>query len=415
MVKLRVKNFGPIKDGFSEDDGFMEIRRVTVFIGEQGSGKSTIAKLYSTFLWLEKAFFCGFDITNNFSTQDFIKLCSNQLLPDFYFNKATDFKYIGSYCIFSFANETFTADFIDSDNYIRPKIMYVPSERNLVSVLENVDETKNLPMMLKLLQKEIQRAKREFIPNLMESHRTLFMHKYSIKYDSSRDFIVITDKNSGVSVPLYMSSSGLQSVIPLMIVTDFLGLEIESSILDKLKKLSTSEQNVILSKITNEEFRKNLEIFFTSGLGTANLEKSIKEFIFAFKKYINMSFVNIVEEPEQNLFPDYQKRIVESLVSHTNQNFTNQLLITTHSPYVLGVLNNCIYAGNLTKQGKNCVSVIPLNRQVSVEKVSAYKIEDGKIRSIISADLHLINNSEIDGCSEIINADYKKLEDIEFS
>ena len=293
--------------------------------------------------------------------------------------------------------------------------MYVPSERNLVSVLENVDETKNLPMMLKLLQKEIQRAKREFIPNLMESHRTLSMHKYSIKYDSSRDFIVITDKNSGVSVPLYMSSSGLQSVIPLIIVTDFLGLEIESSILDKLKKLSTSEQNVILSKITNEEFKKNLEIFFTSGLGTANLEKSIKEFIFAFKKYINMSFVNIVEEPEQNLFPDYQKRIVESLVSHTNQNFTNQLLITTHSPYVLGVLNNCIYAGNLTKQGKNCVSVIPLNRQVSVEKVSAYKIEDGKIRSIISADLHLINNSEIDGCSEIINADYKKLEDIEFS
>lgn len=90
-------------------------------------------------------------------------------------------------------------------------------------------------------------------------------------------------------------------------------------------------------------------------------------------------------------------------------------MITTHSPYVLGVLNNCIYAGNLTKQGKDCSSIISLNRQVSVDNVSAYKIEGGTIHSIISGDLHLINNSEIDGCSEIINEDYQKLEDIEFS
>ena len=37
------------------------------------------------------------------------------------------------------------------------------------------------------------------------------------------------------------------------------------------------------------------------------------------------------------------------------------------------------------------------------------------IYSIISGDLHLINNSEIDGCSEVINEDYQKLEDIEFA
>ena len=415
MSKLRVKNFGPIKDGFSENDGFMEIRKVTVFIGEQGSGKSTVAKLYSTFLWLEKAFFCGFDITSNFSAQDFIKLCSNQLLPDFYFNAKTDLKFIGNYCSFSFKDGIFYFDINDSDNYIRPKIMYIPSERNLVSVLENVDGIKNLPTMLDLLQKEIRKAKKNYIPNITESTRSLSLDNYSIKYDSLNDSIIIVEKKSNVSVPLTMSSSGLQSVIPLMIITDFLGLEVEKSILEKLRNLTSTERDEIMTNIYDESLAKNLEVFFTSGLGQIKLEREIGKYENLFRKYINSRFVNIVEEPEQNLYPDYQKEIVESLVLHANQIRENQLLVTTHSPYILGVLNNCIYAGNLTKQGKDCSSIIPLNRQVPVERVSAYKIKNGKIRSIISDELHLINNSEIDGCSESINSDYQKLEDIEFS
>jgi len=45
MKKIRVKNFVPIKAGFKENDGFFCIPKLTVFIGNQGTGKSTIAKL----------------------------------------------------------------------------------------------------------------------------------------------------------------------------------------------------------------------------------------------------------------------------------------------------------------------------------------------------------------------------------
>jgi len=54
MNKIRIKNFGPIKEGYLENDGWMDIKKVTVFIGSQGSGKSTVAKLFSTLSWLEK-------------------------------------------------------------------------------------------------------------------------------------------------------------------------------------------------------------------------------------------------------------------------------------------------------------------------------------------------------------------------
>ena len=37
----------------------VDINKVTVFIGSQGSGKSTVAKLISTFMWIEKALVRG--------------------------------------------------------------------------------------------------------------------------------------------------------------------------------------------------------------------------------------------------------------------------------------------------------------------------------------------------------------------
>ena len=55
MSRIKIKNFGPIREGFVDNDGWMDIEKVTVFIGDQGSGKSTVAKWISTFSWLEKS------------------------------------------------------------------------------------------------------------------------------------------------------------------------------------------------------------------------------------------------------------------------------------------------------------------------------------------------------------------------
>ena len=60
MSKIRIKNFGPIKVGFTETlpngtvNEWLDVKKVTVFIGNQGSGKSTVAKLISTLAWIEK-------------------------------------------------------------------------------------------------------------------------------------------------------------------------------------------------------------------------------------------------------------------------------------------------------------------------------------------------------------------------
>lgn len=48
MSRLIIKNIGPIKDVD------IKLNKVNVFIGQQSSGKSTIAKIISFCSWLEK-------------------------------------------------------------------------------------------------------------------------------------------------------------------------------------------------------------------------------------------------------------------------------------------------------------------------------------------------------------------------
>ena len=47
--ELYIEHFGPIIEAR------VPINKITVLIGQQGSGKSTIAKLYSLFVWMEKS------------------------------------------------------------------------------------------------------------------------------------------------------------------------------------------------------------------------------------------------------------------------------------------------------------------------------------------------------------------------
>lgn len=108
--KLKVKNFGPITTGYEnpEEDDFFYISRCSVLIGEQGGGKSTIAKITATLLWLEKDFIQKRKDFTKFTAGDLRLLCRNQKI-DTYF-------YYNTYICFESSNFTF----IYEDSGFRP-------------------------------------------------------------------------------------------------------------------------------------------------------------------------------------------------------------------------------------------------------------------------------------------------------
>ncbi len=116
----------------------------------------------------------------------------------------------------------------------------------------------------------------------------------------------------------------------------------------------------------------------------------------------------ILEEPETHLFPDSQKLMVELLAMFYNAG--NGVIFTTHSPYVLGEINNLIFAGTLYKENKQGVQrIVDKDFAIDLSDLQALFVEDGIISDCMDYGLGQIDNLKIDGISKVINEEYEKL------
>ena len=161
MAKLKIKNIGPIKSTNNLKNGYIDFDGVTVFIGNQGTGKSTISKIYSTLTWIEKALVRG-DFNVNYISQynRFKKQLAYQNIGN-YLNDDSYIDYIGkAYQIIYRNGKVEVIENLDKDTeYLFPKIMYVPAERNFVSTVERPDLVKRLPLPLYTFLEEYEYAK----------------------------------------------------------------------------------------------------------------------------------------------------------------------------------------------------------------------------------------------------------------
>lgn len=287
MSRIRIKNFGPIKEGYLEDDGWMDISKVTMFIGNQGSGKSTVAKVISTLLWLEKAINRGDVKGLNFQT--FENFFEYQRIKSYFKKKDTIIDYEGERINICYNPQLNTTPIIEEkreSNYSVPQIMYIPAERNFLSVVKNAYEVTNIPESLDTFSQELLKCQKDLRGNLITLPISELKYKYNEEEDSS--YILGED----FELNLLEASSGLQSFIPMYLVTKFLSDELFEG------------EKVLLKRLTvKQRVRKEDEInsiMFDDTISDKEKDKKEKEIN---AKYLNSCLLNIVEEPEQNLYP----------------------------------------------------------------------------------------------------------------
>lgn len=404
MVKLKVKNFGPIKEGFSENDGFMDISPITLFCGNQATGKSTIAKLFSTFTWLEKAVFRNdYDEASVANKEFFINFLKNQRIHE-YIKDNSEIVYIGNACIFSYVNNNFSVSVNEAQlkNYIRPKIMYIPAERNLLTILEDADKIQKLPVMLSILLERYRNARKK----LAQDPYSLPISNIKIKYDSINNITSVFSDNSQV-VDISNSSSGIQSITPLSLISDYLAKSVTQDVFSNIQKLSVAERDKIKKDIQQfndkelaDTLLKELNMYFLAGSKQGISEKNVYLMKTILQYYFNQCFINIVEEPEQNLFPESQNKVLYHLLECFNRNPNNQLMITTHSPYIISYLTLCAKAYELKSKGINLEKIstlVPIESIVSGKTITIYETnEDGRIELLkpyesLPSDENLLN------------------------
>lgn len=335
MSKIRIKNFGPIKEGFDTEDGFMDIKKVTVFIGDQGTGKSTVAKLISMLTWMEKAINRGDIEIGGISFATIFEIAKYQGIRS-YFLMHTEIHYIGRlYSIkFDQVNDMWPLiTIVERPKYIVPQVVYVSAERNFLTTIASAYDVKNLPGHLVDFAQELKRAQRE----LDGAKIDLPIRGYSYQYLETIDQSFIYGNDYQVN--LLEASSGLQSLVPLYIVSQNL-----SSCIGEKKDELRESLSISQSIRRNEEIAK---LMLDKSLSDDEKKVRLEQIS---SKYRNACFINIVEEPEQNLFPNSQRVILNSLLEFNNMTKGNKLIMTTHSPYIISYLGIAVQGHNLLEK-----------------------------------------------------------------
>lgn len=363
MSRIRIKNFGPVKGSYQENDGWLDIKKVTLFIGNQGSGKSTIAKLISTFTWIEKALVRG-DYDKKWFEQKgrLRKEYLNFHRLENYFKNNTVIEYQGEVYSMIYRNDSVVIN-ESSNTYPLPQIMYVPAERNFISYMKSAKELRLSSESLQGFLTEFNNAK-----TAMKELVRLPINNVDLEYIDSTDTLNL--RGEDYKLDLIEASSGFQSLVPLFLVSDYLAK-------------SVKEQSENKESMSNEErarFKKNVaDIMNNNSLTDVQKREAISAIASKFNK---TAFINIVEEPEQNLFPSSQWKILQSLLEFNNMNNGNKLIITTHSPYIINYLTLVVKADELkrkicTEEIKNKIQkIVSLDATINSDNLAIYELDE---------------------------------------
>lgn len=335
--RLIVRNFGPITNLD------IEIRPLTLFIGTQGSGKSTIAKLLTICRELAH-------IPDGIQKRDVI---FHDYGLDEYFQDDSYFSYTINGIGVKYENGQFAFPLPDERTEIK-SALYVLAERNLVGSLSEAVASMwsaKIPISSLLLE----------CMGLFERAAKMFP-RYEIPFfgvdyvrRDHRNMIELRGKNK--LLPLSVSSSGLQSAIPMLMVIDY-----------------------ALQAGDNDAF--------------------------------------VIEEPEQNLFPENQREVLGFIASRLTAGTKRQFVITTHSPYMLSSLNVLMLAYRLYQQAEyreQAAEVVKPQLMVNPSDVAVYSLEPGGevfCKSLISEKTGMVSVNELDTASILIGEDFNRLYDL---
>lgn len=342
MNTIIIRNIGPIKDVT------LNLNKVNVIMGPQSSGKSTIAKIISYCQWVEKRFILDGEYEYEFEEQfmEFHRISDVYFSEDSLIDYKSDTVHI-SYSGLSNEQKITRVEDELNNNFLNHKNIYIPAERNFVSAIPDLGKYKRTNDNIMNFLYDWYEVKKKYTKENIYPILNLGISYYHIQEKDS-DTLVL--KDSQKELLLNNASSGLQSVLPMLLLLDYLtqGLYNEKTTesvneKEQMEKVINFFIKDFIKKYDNEE-KKNefIKLIEENKLPVNKAEiEEIGRNVDARIKYHFSSF--IIEEPEQNLFPKTQRDLIYYMLSLINdKDRGHKLLLTTHSPFILYALNNCM-------------------------------------------------------------------------
>lgn len=335
---IEIRNFGPLKNAR------VELGFANLIIGLQSSGKSCVMMMACYCSWVEKRIIIRQSPKEFEEKGVFLKRFVEYYHVKGYDNPETFISYQTEYMSFSYDNQTgmFKHNWSRRSSYKRPKVSYIPAERNLVSLITNWSGLKTSYNNIIDFKDDWDIAR-----SFMKKEENILGLGVSYVYDENtgKDSIVTQDNSI---LDISNTSSGVQSLVPQMVLMDYLCNGIYNA--EKTFQERSFSDKVIVQHLLEYLYKKHNHSENVEGvlneLDVVNVEG--RDFLFqspkeaaAFKKEVNGLLMThhaeiFLEEPECNLFPTTQKHLVDWIAEQCKRrNHRNFFFIATHSPYIL--------------------------------------------------------------------------------
>lgn len=396
MEYITIKNFGPITNIEN-----LAVQDMMVFIGPQATGKSTIAKL----LW----FFRSPNIyTTESLKQPFLNIFPKSLLYkdtylSFSYQNGAEITIEGTEVIISWKNKNILGN---RENELSD---YIPASRASVGAIHNSIKSFISGAFYGL-------AASGKMEDFMDKFTILYLQR--LEYDKNMFLNSFTSATTpfdmGVFVARFFQENPSKARIFNHLANIILNggsiyVDKESKEFIKIKNrliplhfASTGQQETygLLIHILHVLFFQDMNLIDAEGEKSENLTYDLL----------------YVEEPESHLFPLAQKAIVELLTLFLNNKEGNQLVLTTHSPYILTSINNLLFAHKVATQNPEIADkvadLVDREKWIDGEKIGVYYVNNGGIESIIDEETGLIGEQALDTASEEIGEEFDKILDI---
>lgn len=385
--KLSVENFGPIQKAD------LDLRKVTVLIGEQASGKSVLAKL-ATIVRNENTL--GGHFENELEKH---KISSYSTPKSVVFYENNLFKV-------SFKNEILKNDI--SDNALEDALL----NYNEIRLSYNEISLKLRSEGDILIKKNLREDRRFLLLRLGEAYAIVRTFLLTETYIPAERMIVSFLNDHIFDFDTQFSKIFSNSLLQFAELFNISKYSFSGSKLLAADLVYKFEADLDKFELPNGEILQINEV--STGIQTliplqAVIESKIDE---------KEKILFIVEEPELNLFPTIQNKLVQYLIEKCTKG-DNRLIITTHSPYILTALSNLIEAKNVVKQNPDLhdavAQIIPPQYWLDFDDVSAYFVGGGTAYSIRDEENQNIDANPIDAVSNETGRIFDQLLDLKYA
>ncbi len=402
---LVVKNFFTLKDID------IDLAKFNVFIGEQASGKSLLVKLIYFFRNTILLPIINYRTSSSDLNVMFVSLFTRILnlnISNYGANSEIIYK-IGDYSIkLIIANENITI--VWSENIT---LLYSEKRNELLKQYTETGKNIDLSEIVRYSLMEVQVSNAINSINFGANSLKRFlpagrMSLLSVGYN----FGMIQDNNENLNLNPLIIQFGQDYQNAISKFSNVSGLEE----IEKLSLFEAHSENILKGKYVNDAINGFIQQdgFQTRLLhGSSGQQEFLPIYIilrnYLLSKQSNSGFL-FIEEPEAHLYPTAQKSIVELLVYVTNVTNSSGLYITTHSPYVLAVLDNLITAYDV----RDKQTEFDANLLIPFEDVSSYFIKDGLAHDLRDVENRIIVAEELDSVSEQNAMEFDHLLDLKY-